>query len=84
MTNLLTVLVSSHEELHDARNGTVLAQWRLVLHAERQVADETHHGLDERPAAGRVQQLDQDRQAVVQAHRVLGHLGVLVTARQVT
>ena len=84
LTNLLTVLVSSHEELHDARNGAVLAQRCLVLHAERQVADETHHGLDERPAAWRMQQLDEHWQSVVKTHGVLCRLSVGVATGEMS
>ena len=40
--------------------------------------------LDEWPVGRRVQQLDHHRQAVVEAHCILGHLGVLVAGGQVT
>ena len=40
--------------------------------------------LDEWPVGRRVQQLDHHRQAVVEAHCILGHLGVLVPGGQVT
>ena len=74
----------AHEQLNDARDCAVLAQWSLVVDTQRQVADQADHGLDERPATGWVQQLDQHWEAVVQSHGVLRHLGVGVATGQVS
>ena len=73
----------AHEQLYDAWNGAVLAQRRVVPGAESKVADEPDDGLDEGPATGGVEQLDDPRQAVVHAHRVLCLLRALVATRQV-
>ena len=62
----------------------MLSQRGVVRRAERQVADEPDDGLDERPPAGRVEKLDEHRQAVVQPHGILGHLRFGVARRQVT
>ena len=83
-THPLRVLVCTNQELHDARQSAVLPERRVVGRAECQVPHEAHNGLDERPATGRVQQLHQDGQAVVQAHCVLSHLRLRVTRGQVT
>lgn len=51
-----------------------------VLHLDRRFLGY----LDERPVGRRVQQFDHHRKAVMEAHGILGHLGVLVARRQVT
>ena len=81
-THPLCVLVCTDQELHDAGQCTMFPQRRVVGRAESQVTHQTNDGLDERPAAGWVQQFHQDRQAIVQAHSILGHLRLGVTRCQ--
>lgn len=55
----------------------------MVGGTQGQVADEANNGLDQRPPRWRVQQLDDDLQAIVEAYGVLSHLGLNVARGQV-
>ena len=83
-THPLRVLVGSDEELYNPGDGSVLSEWGMVGRTQGQVADQAHHSLDEWPATGWVEQLDQHRKAIVQPHSILGHLSFLVATGQVT
>ena len=48
-TGALRVLVGPDEELHDAGDGTVLAEGGVVSGAQGQVTDQSDHSLDQRP-----------------------------------
>ena len=80
----LCILMCTDQQLYNARQSAVFSQRGVVSRAQSQVTDQTDHGLDEGPAAGRVQQLDQHGQPIVQPHRVLGHLSLRVPRSQVT
>ena len=74
ITHPLSVLVGADQQLYDARDGSVLSQRGMVRWTQRQVADQSNDGFDERPPAGRVEQLHKHGQSVVKAHSILGHL----------
>ena len=76
--------MSSNQQLNDAWDCAVFAQWGVIGWTECQVADESNNGLDEWPLAWRVQQFHNNRQSIMQPHSILGCLGLSVTARQVT
>ena len=62
----------------------MLTERGVVSGTECEITDETDDGFDERPAARRMEQLDESWQAVVQTHGILGQLGLGMTRRQVT
>jgi len=78
------VLEGSHEEPDELVDCARLAQWGVVCCAEGQVADETNDGLHQRPPGGWMQQLDNHLQTVVEAHGVLGHLGLNMAGGKMT
>ena len=81
-THPLSVLVGADQQLYDAWDCSVLSQRGVVGWTQRQVADQSNDGFDERPPAGRVEQLHKHGQSVVKAHSILGHLCLRVATRE--
>lgn len=82
-THPLRVLERPRQQPHQMMYGPVFAQRHMIGRAQRQIPDQPDDGLDQWPARRRLQQFHDHLDAVVEAHRVLGHLGLHVTRGQV-
>merc|ERR1719232_1996386 len=50
----LGVLEGPDQQMHEARNGAILSQRRVIGWTQRQVPDQTNDSLDQRPSTGRM------------------------------
>ena len=80
----LCVLMCPDQQMYNPWQCSVLPQWGVVGRAQGQIPDEADDGLDEGPAARWVEKFDQYWQAVVKSHCILGHLGLGVSACQMS
>lgn len=64
-------------------NSAVLPQRRMVGLTQGQISDQSNDRFDQGPAGGRVQEVDNGLNAVVEAHSILRHLGFHVAGCEV-